>query len=215
MEKQEKKKNGRKQVDALHLIYLGIITGGLIVLLLSYIFGESIKAGSHLNFAATLTSILLAVIAIVITLIDVAGQRSNIFDVKNSVENLQTVSVQIEEVLERYNEQSVNTITQLMEIVNELGESHKEMASQMSSLTSKIENIPSEVAEVQELKEEAKKVNEKFKDQDKDIFIKEVRVNGISYPAKQISPVSSGNSEIGASITVSKKGKPQPTIIYE
>lgn len=88
-----------KSINTLHYYYGATVLGVIIVVLVSLMFAESTYAGSMLSFAATLSSILLAVIAIIITLIDVAGQRSNIFDVKNSVEDLKTVSHEISQLV--------------------------------------------------------------------------------------------------------------------
>lgn len=68
-----------------HLISLLIIMVIIIVLLVSFIFRTSEYAGAMLSFAATLSSILLAVIAIIITLIDVSGQKQNVYDMKRVV----------------------------------------------------------------------------------------------------------------------------------
>lgn len=105
----ENKKNS-KTIDIVHVIYLSIIFTGIIIWLVSYIFGKSTYAGSLLSFGGTLSSILLAVIAIIITLIDVAGQRSNILDVKNSVEDLTKVSNEITIIVDEF--EKSNTLRQ-------------------------------------------------------------------------------------------------------
>ena len=113
-------------VNKHHLIYLLSIAAGIIVALLSLLFADSVYAGSMLSFAATLSSILLAVIAIIITLIDVAGQRNNILDVKTSVEDLKNVRTEIVALideLEMKNKESSEMVVTTLELFRE---SHKE-----------------------------------------------------------------------------------------
>lgn len=143
MSEQVNKVHGRKQVDTLHLIYLGIIAVGGFVWLGAYIFKDSISAGPHLNFAATLTSILLAVIAIVITLIDVAGQRSNIFDVKSSVEELKIVSSEIEKMVSIFNEQNKKSNVELRELFDGMTTKNDAVLNQVSNIAKKLEGLPS------------------------------------------------------------------------
>ncbi|AMQ06750.1 hypothetical protein [Sporosarcina psychrophila] len=77
-----------RYIKIYHLYYLLGIAAIIIILLVSFIFKSSSYAGSMLAFAATLSSVLLAVIAIIITLIDVSGQKQNVFDMKKEVERL-------------------------------------------------------------------------------------------------------------------------------
>ncbi|RTQ92957.1 hypothetical protein [Lysinibacillus telephonicus] len=148
----------RKQVDSIHLLYVSIIFGGIIVLLLAFIFNKSNYAGELLNFAATLSSILLAVIAIVITLIDVAGQRNNIFDVKNSVENLKEVSKEIESMVKSFNEQNEDNTKNLLANIQKFAQQQDEIKVVVDGLMQKIENLPSDNKDIKEIKEEANKV---------------------------------------------------------
>ncbi|MBU8773201.1 hypothetical protein [Cytobacillus oceanisediminis] len=66
----------------LHLIYLSIIFVVITLGLLSLIFVDSVTAIGTLSYASTLLSIVLAVIAILITLWDVAGQKNSILEIK-------------------------------------------------------------------------------------------------------------------------------------
>ncbi|PIC56665.1 hypothetical protein CSV80_13395 [Sporosarcina sp. P12(2017)] len=78
-------------IKTYHLYYLLGIAVIIIILLTSFIFKSSEYAGSMLAFAATLSSVLLAVIAIIITLIDVSGQKQNVFDMKKEIERLSEI----------------------------------------------------------------------------------------------------------------------------
>lgn len=138
-----------------HLIYLLVIASVFIVVLLSLLFQDSIYAGSMLSFAATLSSILLAVIAIIITLLDVAGQRSNILDVKNSVEELKTVRSEIISLIEDFEEKSEKSSELVISALDVFRESNKE---DIESAIEKIEEIISSTSDTSEpFKEE--KVN--------------------------------------------------------
>ncbi|MGD6847270.1 hypothetical protein [Rossellomorea aquimaris] len=148
-----------KNIGIVHLIYLGILSLLVIVLLVSYIFSGSEYAGALLNFGATLSSILLAVIAIIITLIDVAGQRSNIFDVKNSVEELKGVAQNFSNLQEEYiknNEIIRQQISDLIKKQNELNT----LTSTLSTLIEDSQNNEDKDEVVQELNKGLKEVKE-------------------------------------------------------
>jgi uncharacterized integral membrane protein len=87
-----------------------------IVFLLALIFfttlalGNSARAGENLNFAATAVSVVLAVIAIVITLWDATGQKQNVMQLKKttrklekSLEDVKAFLVENAETTDRYN----------------------------------------------------------------------------------------------------------------
>ncbi|WGG44187.1 hypothetical protein [Rossellomorea sp. DA94] len=148
-----------KNIGIVHLIYLGILSLLVIVLLVSYIFSGSEYAGELLNFGATLSSILLAVIAIIITLIDVAGQRSNIYDVKNSVEELKGVAQNFSNLQEEYiknNEIIRQQISDLIKKQNELNT----LTSTLSTLIEDSQNNEDKDEVVQELNKGLKEVKE-------------------------------------------------------
>lgn len=128
-------------VDKRHLIYLLSIAGGIIVVLLSIMFSESVYAGAMLSFAATLSSILLAVIAIIITLIDVAGQRSNIFDVKNSVDQLKRVSKDITVLTNEFEKRMQVRDAQMIALIEEVDSKNQDIVSKFDNLTNKLNDI--------------------------------------------------------------------------
>ncbi|GKV54257.1 hypothetical protein NCCP2222_02040 [Sporosarcina sp. NCCP-2222] len=150
-------KNIGKTIGVMHFVYLSIIFAGVVIWLVSYIFADSNYAGSLLAFAATLSSILLAVIAIIITLIDVAGQRNNIFDVKNSVEELKKAVAEFNELQNEYMENNNLIKVQMADLLskqqgaNELIEKlnsvvalqNKEGGNDNQELTSQLRDIKS------------------------------------------------------------------------
>ncbi|MCY8807005.1 hypothetical protein MOE15_00395 [Bacillus atrophaeus] len=78
----------KKQIGIVHLIYTMIISLMLITFIAILAFGKSTAAGNQMNVAATSISIILAVIAILMTLVDVAGQRQSMIDRKETAESL-------------------------------------------------------------------------------------------------------------------------------
>ena len=78
----------KKQVSTVHLYYLIIVSTLLISFIAILAFGKNPEAGDQMNVAATVTSIILAVIAIIMTLVDVAGQRQSIIELKETAERL-------------------------------------------------------------------------------------------------------------------------------
>ncbi|EST12223.1 hypothetical protein [Sporolactobacillus laevolacticus] len=96
------KDKDHKYVQAKDLIYISIIFSVVIICILSIVAWSNKFASDGLNNAATAVSIVLAVVAIVITLDDVAGQKNTVSDLKEAAkelkENLQDVRSSIDEV---------------------------------------------------------------------------------------------------------------------
>lgn len=94
--------DSKKYIEKYHYYYAIGIALITIVVIFSFYFGGGDKAGNILGFAATLSSILLALIAILMTIVDLAGQRNTIADLKevskNLEENLNTANKGIEEI---------------------------------------------------------------------------------------------------------------------
>ena len=90
----------------LHFVYCLTIAVSVIAFLLALMFYSSVKAGEMLAFAGTITSIILAVLAIMITLLDVAGQKNSVYEVKTSTEELREISTEIKVMIENFNAQS-------------------------------------------------------------------------------------------------------------
>jgi hypothetical protein len=88
-----------KKVGVEHLIYIIIIFTILISFSLVIHFGGIKNADNIVGVASTVSSIILAVIAIVMSLIDVAGQRQSIVDLKETAESLTKTNTQSQNVL--------------------------------------------------------------------------------------------------------------------
>jgi len=155
-----------KTVGALHVVYLSIIFTGVIVWLISYIFVGSNYAGSLLNFAATLSSILLAVIAIIITLIDVAGQRNNIFDVKSSIEELKIVSNDIAKIVEEFENRNQLRNDEMLTIISQFNETNANHSKKFDDITVKLDKISltgEPKSDIEEIKREITTMKDKMK----------------------------------------------------
>lgn len=88
-----------KTINKLHLIYMLIIAAIVVISILTISIWSNETAGIGLNNAATAASIVLAVVAIVITLVDVAGQRKGISEIRDSADTLQVTTKETENLL--------------------------------------------------------------------------------------------------------------------
>ncbi|OXS60307.1 hypothetical protein B1A99_07660 [Cohnella sp. CIP 111063] len=101
---------------------------------LAVLFGTDKTAGAVLNFTATAISIVLAIIAILITLLDIAGQKNSVHQLAELSQELQNssdnIKERINEVAELKNE-FVKSITEneafRKEIISQLEELKKDM----------------------------------------------------------------------------------------
>lgn len=112
----------KKQVGMVHLVYSIIISLIIITFISILAFGASPDAGNQMNVAATAISIILAVIAILMTLVDVAGQRQAMIDLKETADSLNRSNEVAQEMIEKSREtvQSfVNTKEALLKSVEQ------------------------------------------------------------------------------------------------
>lgn len=151
----------------LHFAYFIFIAFIIVVWLISYIFMKSNYAGSLLNFAGTVTSIILAVLAIMITLLDIANQKNNINELKSSVGNLQEVSEEMRVLINNYNEE----INKKILILGDYGDKIQEVSSLLSNFGDGIEENP----ELKELREKLDNLQDIIKE--KDELYKEIKNN--------------------------------------
>ncbi|MED4532330.1 hypothetical protein [Metabacillus fastidiosus] len=85
-------------INQLHLIYPLIIAAISMVSLASFYYGGGSKAGEMVSFASTLSSIILSVIAIIMTIVDVAGQKKSVIDLKDTAEELTKTNIKSQEL---------------------------------------------------------------------------------------------------------------------
>lgn len=107
----DKKDLGRVK---LHFVYVSIILGLFSLLTLSYTFFNREVAWQFLSFAGVALSLVLSVIAILITLIDVAGQKQQVYEIFKSSEELKETITQQQELITQHakNIENVDDIIQ-------------------------------------------------------------------------------------------------------
>lgn len=127
-------------VNKLHLIYVTICLVITIIGILVISIWHQEKTSIGLNNAATAASIVLAVVAIVITLVDVAGQRNTVADLKETAEKL---SDNLSEVNESISEIR-GLKTELMDSMAIMLKSSEETSRGIISLKEKYSKIEAE-----------------------------------------------------------------------
>ncbi|WP_368916723.1 hypothetical protein [Staphylococcus haemolyticus] len=98
----ENDKEIKYQKVKLRFLYVSIILVLIIISLISLFFYRNVNAWLFLSFAGTAISIVLSVIAILITLIDVAGQRQQISDISESAKALAKSSETLKQSIKDY-----------------------------------------------------------------------------------------------------------------
>ncbi|MGD6772421.1 hypothetical protein [Staphylococcus simulans] len=97
MENNERKNNeAEMKIIKLHFKYTASILLGISVLVLAIVFFDKEIAVTYLTYAGTTLSLVLSVIAILITLIDVAGQKKQVYEIYNTSEELKALVKQHE-----------------------------------------------------------------------------------------------------------------------
>ncbi|GLF90017.1 hypothetical protein Saga11_12760 [Bacillus safensis] len=148
-----------KQISVLHVVYGCIIALIIITCILTIAFGGNKDAGNQMNVMATGISVVLAVIAILMTLVDVAGQRQSITEIKETAEKLM-----------EFQELAQDKITELLRAMSELDEIKSIMKNNTVELQNYTERLIKESSETQgtmtqeKLKEVNLKLNEKLKE---------------------------------------------------
>jgi low affinity Fe/Cu permease len=122
-----------KMINQLHLIYPLIIAVISVVALSSFYYGGGSKAGEMVSFASTLSSIILSVIAIIMTIVDVAGQRTTVSDLKETAEKLENNLIKTNEGIDEVN----NLKNELMRSMDVLIKSNFSITNEISNLKEK------------------------------------------------------------------------------
>ncbi|WP_142394262.1 MULTISPECIES: hypothetical protein [unclassified Bacillus (in: firmicutes)] len=148
-----------KKIGVVHLVYGCIIALLIITFTLAIAFGGNKDAGNQMNVMATGISVVLAVIAILMTLVDVAGQRQSIIEIKETAEKLM-----------EFQELAQDKITELLRAMSELDEIKSIMKNNTVELQNYTERLIKENSETQgtmtqeKLEEFNLKLNEKLKE---------------------------------------------------
>lgn len=163
-------KSGRgiagKQVSIIHLIYLGIIAIIVLAFFLVFAFKTSKNAGTVIGTASTVSSLILSVIAILMTIVDSAGQRDTATQLRDAAEKLQEnlgkVDTSVEEIIDLKNS-----------LIESIGQVHKntiELQKGLQEILEKTgtENAPELIKEIQELiKNTSQQINPESKNRRK------------------------------------------------
>lgn len=157
-----------KKIGVSHFVYACIIALLIILFIAVFAFGGNQDAGNQVNVMATGISIILAVIAILMTLVDVAGQRQSIIDIKETAEKLaesQTISQE--------------TVQKSIETLNELADFRKELLKSVSDYRNGTEELILELFKKEEQsisKEELQELLNKFNRKTSDLESKVQRI---------------------------------------
>ncbi|UHC66766.1 hypothetical protein [Bacillus sp. FCW2] len=138
-----------KQVGIVHLVYILIISILVITFISIIAFGGGKEAGNQMNVAATAVSIILAVIAILMTLVDVAGQRQSITDLKDAGEKLESSTQSANKMFK----EAINAVGDFQNAKNDLMDSFADTISRLEEIkqgdTDKINEVIDELKEKQ------------------------------------------------------------------
>lgn len=130
------KNNKPVLINRLHLIYLLIIAAVIILSVLAINHWSGNNASVALSNWATASSIVLAVVAIVMTIVDVAGQRNNILDLKETSEmlknNLNKIEEQVVEI-DGIRETLLNSMGQVFESNEKLRSDFKQFLEKVKT----------------------------------------------------------------------------------
>ncbi|AKC76365.1 hypothetical protein AB6G96_07750 [Staphylococcus haemolyticus] len=148
--------------------YISIILGLIIISLVTLFFYRDDNAWLFLSFAGTAISIVLSVIAILITLIDVAGQRQQIADISESAKTLSRSTETLKKSIEDY-QNDKNEIKQIINtafnesIGNKLDEQTNEFIGLLERLKSESNGSEELEKNINEIKDLVIKSNKKEK----------------------------------------------------
>ncbi|MFK4391506.1 hypothetical protein ABH916_003434 [Peribacillus frigoritolerans] len=88
----EKNEKEKLKIHFMYIVIMLVLSNVMIAAFL--LFGKD-NALAHLSSAGTLVSIVLGIVAILITLWDIAGQKNSIYEIREQIEKIKTVSDEI------------------------------------------------------------------------------------------------------------------------
>ncbi|MGM8213555.1 hypothetical protein ACLIBH_12330 [Virgibacillus sp. W0430] len=138
-----------KDIKVGHYFYIMIILSMIIIFLLAVDYWDLDNAGMILNNIATATSIVLAVLAIIITLVDVAGQKEGVSDLKEAVREVKDTL----ETAKQINIDNKNEMRKIADLREELLERFEEQKEMQEVIRNKIDQTSDE-----DVKRELKKI---------------------------------------------------------
>ncbi|WP_226619861.1 hypothetical protein [Cytobacillus firmus] len=160
--------NKPKMINQLHLIYPLIIAAISMISLATFYYGGGSKAGEMVSFASTLSSIILSVIAIIMTIVDVAGQRNTVADLKETAEQLDKNLTKVNYGIQEINDLKDELLGSMGNIMN----SNTEVLDQIVELKQKY---------IKSDKENASQVDEKYEEFIKDLDKLNNKIESVSF----------------------------------
>ena len=152
----------RKSINKLHFIYIVCILGVAILLLLATILLDYTETVATLSNSGILLSIVLAIVAILITLWDVAGQKNALGDIREQINSIKEITDDIKESAEL----SKELVAELQDFDSRFGVNFDPIKEMLDSISNEIKS-PSEPIEVDGLEKAVEElrtlVNEKEK----------------------------------------------------
>ncbi|MFF2290470.1 hypothetical protein [Peribacillus butanolivorans] len=133
----ETETNKKGYIRVGHLVYIIIIAVIVLAFFLVFALGNTKTASTTIGTASTVSSLILSVIAIVMTLIDVAGQRQSMLDLKETADKLQESN----ESATNLTEKLMVKIIELQEMKDQMVEAISESSEWRKELIGKIEGV--------------------------------------------------------------------------
>lgn len=161
-QKTEAKAKKGSMIPLRDFIYLCVILAVILISIISFYHGDSSRAGEMLNFGATLVSIVLAVIAIVMTIMDSSGQKQNTLQLKEAVESIQENIADLNEVTNNSRAQFESIVHLREDLIKQLADTtllQKSISEKLDKvIDSKDENEKVSVSELRDIKSELKEM---------------------------------------------------------
>lgn len=133
-----------KEKLKLHFIYIVIILVLSNVMIGAFLLFGKKNALAHLSSAGTLLSIVLAIVAILITLWDIAGQKNSIYEIKEQIEKIKNVSddiVNTSETIKENAEASDDILNSLKDFEEKSGANFEKLGSRLSEVIVIVEQL--------------------------------------------------------------------------
>ncbi|TVX77819.1 hypothetical protein FQP34_22055 [Peribacillus simplex] len=154
----ETEKNKKGYIRVGHLVYIIIIAVIVLAFFLVFALGDSKTASTTIGTASTVSSLILSVIAIVMTLIDVAGQRQSMLDLKETADKLQKSNESATDLTEKLMAKIIELQEmkeQMVEAITESSEWRKELIGKIEGLKQKGDYKPEDVEKIMKDMEDA------------------------------------------------------------
>lgn len=198
----------KEYVRTSHLVYIIIIAIIVLSFFLVIAFGNTDNANKTMGTASTVSSLILSVIAIVLSLIDVAGQRQSIIDLKETADKLYESNESASNLIQDLTTKMV----ELQEFKEQMIQAVKESDEWKKDLVEKIESIKQKGdIKTEDLEGIIKKANEK----DFNNYLKNLEIERIHNNYKDRFISSNDNTNTTRAIQAIKRRFPTNNAIMQ